>query len=109
MRETTVQLMEPKGKLDVTNAAQFRSQVNTAIAAKAQYLIVDLADVNFMDSSGLGALVAALKAVRASGSELVVCSLSEQVQMLFDLTSMSKIFKVYRSRRDFAEKEGIVL
>jgi anti-anti-sigma factor len=109
MQETTVQLMEPKGKLDVTNAAQFRSQVNAAIAAKSRYLIVDLAGVSFMDSSGLGALVAALKAVRSSGAELLVCSLSEQVQMLFDLTSMSKIFKVYRNRQELAEKEGITL
>ncbi|MGQ9864803.1 MAG: STAS domain-containing protein [Pseudanabaenaceae cyanobacterium] len=109
MPNITVQLLEPKDKLDVTNAAQFRSQVNAAIATQCQYLVVDLANVGFMDSSGLGALVAALKAVRSSGGDLLVCSLSEQVQMLFDLTSMSKIFKVYRNRQDLAEKEGIVL
>jgi anti-sigma B factor antagonist len=104
-----VQSVKPSGRLDVTTAAKFRKDVSELAAKKPKYLIVDLAEVNFMDSSGLGALVSALKSVRATDGEMIVCSLSEQVQMLFELTSMGKIFKIYASAQDFATKENVEL
>jgi anti-sigma B factor antagonist len=48
-----------------------------------------------MNSSGLGALVSILKAVRSAGAELFLCSLSEQVKMIFQLTKMDRVFKIF--------------
>jgi len=47
---------------------------------------------SYMNSSGLGALVSILKAVRSTGAELFICSLSEQVKMIFHLTKMDRVF-----------------
>jgi anti-sigma B factor antagonist len=106
---TLVQTVKPSGRLDVTTAAKFRKDVSDLAGQKPKYLIVDLAEVGFMDSSGLGALVSALKSVKAAEGEMIVCSLSEQVQMLFELTSMGKIFKIYASPQDFATKENVAI
>ena len=54
-----------------------------------------------MDSSGLGALVSALKSIRNSNGDMVICSPNDQVQMLFELTSMTKIFKIYSTINEF--------
>jgi anti-anti-sigma factor len=54
-----------------------------------------------MDSSGLGALVLALKTVRAAGSKLFICSVNEQIKMLFELTSMDRVFEIFPTREDF--------
>lgn len=101
-----IQVIQPAGRLDVTSVAKFRRDVTEIVASKPKFLIVDLSDVNFMDSSGLGALVSALKSIRTVDGDLAICSLSEQVQMLFELTSMSKIFKIYTDRAEFEADAG---
>jgi anti-sigma B factor antagonist len=57
-----------------------------------------------MNSSGIGALVATLKAVRASGAILCICSLSSQVKMIFNLTKMDQVFKPFENRQEFEQK-----
>jgi len=104
-----VRVMQPSGRLDVTNVNQFRREVTDIALLKPKFLLIDLKGISFMDSSGLGALVAALKTIRTAGGELALCSPSDQVQMLFDLTSMGTIFKVYPSREEFAFRVGIKL
>jgi anti-anti-sigma factor len=103
----TVEVIEPLGRLDISNAAQLRRQVTDIAATKPTLLLVDLSNVSFMDSSGLGALVSALKTMRGVGADMALCGANDQVTMLFDLTSMSKIFKIYKSRTDFSEKTGL--
>ena len=102
-----VEIIEPTGRLDINNAAKLRKQVAEIINNKPNLLLVDLKNVSFMDSSGLGALVAALKTVRGIGADMVLCSPNEQVSMLLELTSMSKIFKIYGSRAEFNSKHQV--
>jgi anti-sigma B factor antagonist len=102
-----VEIVKPSGRLDVTSAAKFRRDVAEFAATKPRFLLIDLENVSFMDSSGLGALVSALKTIRSVNGELAVCSLSEQVKMLFDLTSMSKIFTIYANQAEFYSKVGL--
>jgi anti-sigma B factor antagonist len=104
-----VRVMQPSGRLDVTNVNQFRREVSDMAITKPKFLLINLKDISFMDSSGLGALVAALKTIRTAGGELILCSLTDQVQMLFDLTSMGTIFKVYSSPEEFATHANIKL
>ncbi len=104
-----VRVMQPSGRLDVTNVNQFRREVIDIALSKPKILLIDLKDVSFMDSSGLGALVAALKTIRNSGGELALCAPMDQVQMLFDLTNMATIFKVYSSIQDFTFHTGFRL
>jgi anti-anti-sigma factor len=98
-----VKIMQPSGRLDVTTAADFRRQVNdiAALAKPPQYLLVNLQEITFMDSSGLGALVSALKSIRNINGDMVICGANDQVQMLFELTSMNKIFKIYPTVDEF--------
>ncbi|NUN63561.1 STAS domain-containing protein [Pseudanabaena biceps] len=98
-----VKVIKPSGRLDVTTAAEFRRQVSDIAAAPTppKYLLVDLQNITFMDSSGLGALVSALKSIRNSNGDMVICGANDQVQMLFELTSMTKIFKIYENPEDF--------
>jgi anti-anti-sigma factor len=93
-----IKIIEPNGRLDITNVAKFRLDISGLVALKPKVIVIDLKDVSFMDSSGLGALVSALKTARSAQCDLYICSLNDQVKMLFDLTSMSKIFKIYPDR-----------
>lgn len=54
-----------------------------------------------MDSSGLGTLVLSLKTVRNAGIKMFLCSINEQIKMLFELTSMDRVFEIFDNREEF--------
>jgi anti-anti-sigma factor len=59
-----------------------------------------------VDSSGLGAIVAALKSLRSVGGELALCQPSEQVKTLLEITGLERIIKVYPNRQVFDQEHG---
>ena len=102
MAEKNFEILKPSGILDGLSAKELRGEIVELLEkSKPKSILVDLQDVTFMDSAGLGALVSILKTVRFSGTEFCLCSLSEQVKIIFDLTKMEKVFKVYKTRQDF--------
>ncbi|MCU1534627.1 MAG: anti-sigma factor antagonist, partial [Glaciihabitans sp.] len=58
-------------------------------------VVVDLTRVEFMDSSGLGALVSGMKAARLAGGDLRIASPTEQVKLVLQLTNMDRVLPAY--------------
>ncbi len=96
-----VKVVQPSGILDGTKAGHFRQEISNLVESNVDIVLIDFKDVTFMDSSGLGALVLALKTVRAAGGKLFICSVNEQIKMLFELTSMDRVFEIFPTREDF--------
>lgn len=101
---STVKILQPSGILDGASANQLRRDINDVVENGAEIVLVDFQDITFMNSTGLGALVATLRTVRSAGSELFICSLNEQVQMIFQLTKMDRVFKPLANRDEFDQK-----
>jgi anti-anti-sigma factor len=99
-----VQIVEAEGILDGNSAIQIRRRISECLKQNADIILLDLKAVTFIDSSGLGALVAALKTVRSAQAQLYICSICDQVKILFELTSMNRVFQVFPDRATF-EKE----
>ncbi len=99
-----VKVVQPCGILDGESANQLRREISDVVEKGADIVLVDFQDITFMNSTGLGALVATLRAVRSAGSELFICSLNEQVQMIFKLTKMDRVFKSFANRDEFEQK-----
>ena len=99
--DTTVQVLSPSGILDSTQAIAISAQVDEVLEGEAKTLLVDLKETTFVDSSGLGTLVAVLKKTREKGREMAVCSINPQVKMLFELTSMDQVFEIFENREAF--------
>lgn len=88
------------GEIDAYTAPVLRERLDEHISAGRHHLVVDLDDVSFMDSTGLGVLVGRLKLVRVnSGSLLLVCS-SERIMKVFSITGLDKVFNVFVSVDD---------
>ncbi|GAB1539257.1 STAS domain-containing protein [Scytonema sp. NUACC21] len=97
----SVNVLQLSGVIDGSRGNELRSEVKDIMATGANIVLIDLQDVKFIDSSGLGALVSAMKVVRNSGGKLYVCSMNDQVKMLFELTKMDRIFERFRDREEF--------
>ena len=102
--KTEFEVIQPSGILDGTKATEFRQEISKIIKKNTKIILVDFQKVTFMDSSGLGSLVQALKTVRAAGSELFLCSINDQIKMLFELTSMDRVFEIFLNREDFEKQ-----
>jgi len=96
-----VKVVQPTGLLDGVKANQLRRDIGDIVASGANIVLINLQDVTFMDSSGLSALVSALKAVRTAGGKLYLCSINDQVRMVFELTRMDRVFETFSSQDEF--------
>lgn len=96
-----IKVFQPSGVLDATKSQEFREEIMESLENQPKIVLVDLKDITFMDSSGLGALVLAFKNLRAKNIKLVLCSINEQVRILFDLTGMDKVFEIFSNQDEF--------
>jgi anti-sigma B factor antagonist len=75
----------------MVSAARLREAVTSTVAKGHTRIAVDLAGVDFMDSSGLGALISGLKTTRQAGGDLRIAAPSEQVKLVLQLTNMERV------------------
>ncbi|HEY3605778.1 MAG TPA: STAS domain-containing protein [Sporichthyaceae bacterium] len=88
------------GEIDVYTAPKLREQLVDLINAGQYHLVVDMEDVEFLDSTGLGVLVGGLKRVRAhDGSLRLVCT-QERILKIFRITGLTKVFPIHDSVAD---------
>jgi anti-sigma B factor antagonist len=85
--------IKPAGILDGVKANQLRQQVSELLAVGNNRVMLDMADVNFIDSSGLSALIVSLKMLRTAGGDLYLCSIAEPVRNLLSITRMDRLFE----------------
>ncbi|MHC5597011.1 MAG: STAS domain-containing protein [Nostoc sp.] len=96
-----VTVLELSGILDGIRGNELRREVSDVVATGTDILLLDMKKVTFIDSSGLGALVSAMQSVRNAKGKLFVCSISDQVKMLFELTKMDRIFQTFADQDEF--------
>ena len=88
------------GEIDVYTAPTLREHLGALVAAGKYHLVLDLDQVAFLDSTGLGVLVGGLKRVRAhDGSLHLVCS-QERILKVFRITGLTKVFPIHDSVPD---------
>ncbi|ELS32662.1 MULTISPECIES: STAS domain-containing protein [Pseudanabaena] len=96
-----IEVMQPIGHLDATSTNYFRQQASDVLDRKPDVLLIDLQHLKQMDSSGLGALIFALRTSKAIGCKFALCSISEYVDFLLEVTSMKTLFEVFENRSHF--------
>lgn len=99
LKEGLAVLTVTEARLVAANAPNLREELGKAIDGGLNRIVLDLTAVSFIDSSGLGAIVGALKRVSARG-DLVVCGLGPAAAQLFRLTRMDKVFRIFDSADD---------
>ncbi|WP_427159492.1 STAS domain-containing protein [Aliinostoc sp. HNIBRCY26] len=96
-----VQVVKLSGIINTTNSLELRENITHLVDSGAKIVLVDCQEVTFMDSSALGSLVLAFKTLRAAGTKLFLCSINEQVRILFELTGMDSVFEIFTNQDEF--------
>jgi anti-sigma B factor antagonist len=83
------------GRLNMVAAPRLRELVAATVQDGRSRVVVDLADTEFIDSSGLGALIAGLKTARAAGGDLRIARPPVQVTTVLELTNLHRVLRPY--------------
>jgi anti-sigma B factor antagonist len=90
------QVLTVHGEVDVMTTPRVRAHLVALLSDGRPQVIVDLEGVSFLDSSGLGALVAALKLARSRGGELrLVCNEQRSVRKVLEVTGLDRVLQRY--------------
>jgi anti-sigma B factor antagonist len=95
-----VAVLEFSGRLDAYESPRVAEWLDKAMSREAPRLVVNLAGVNFIDSTGLAKLVQAMKRCRQSGGDLHLSALQQPVRIIFELTRLDKAFQVFATEED---------
>jgi anti-sigma B factor antagonist len=102
-----VALVEVRGELDVRTAPELRDLVERLIAEGDRRLVVDLNLVDYLDSTGLGALVRSARCVNAADGELQIVCDSPRIQRIMEIAGLTRVLALCLSRADAFERLGV--
>jgi anti-anti-sigma factor len=88
-------------RLDAKNSIEFKTKVMNLINVTGKYqIVIDLHQINFMDSSGVGVFLALLRFLNSVKGELKICSITQAVRTILELVSLHKILDIYPTLED---------
>ncbi|NMG21545.1 STAS domain-containing protein [Brasilonema bromeliae] len=90
-----VVLFQPEGRIDLQGGIALSEKMSAIVPQRNQLWVIDLAKVDFMDSSGLVSLVKSLKLARQSGCRLVLCNVQAPVRLVLELTQLDSVFEIF--------------
>ena len=93
--ENGVTVLEPTGRLDVAGAPALREAFSELPKQASTRVIIDMEGVSFVDSTGLGSVIAGLKQLRGSQGQLRLAAPNQQVRVVLELTTLDSVFPYF--------------
>ena len=93
-------LITVSGEVDLATSPDLDTAVIAAIDSGTSSVVIDLTDVSFMDSSGLGVMVRALKRCREAENDLDLVITNERVLKVFGITGLDQVIPIHASIQD---------
>ncbi|HKC19304.1 MAG TPA: STAS domain-containing protein [Candidatus Dormibacteraeota bacterium] len=93
--EGGVTVVAPTGRLDVAGAPTLKDAMSELAQNGQPRVVIDMEGVSFVDSTGLGSVIAALKQIRNRQGELRLAAPNQQVRVVLELTTLDKVFPYF--------------
>ncbi|GAC1678795.1 MAG: anti-sigma factor antagonist BldG [Candidatus Dormibacteraceae bacterium] len=90
-----VTVVAPTGRLDVAGAPTLKEPISEALKNGPPRVVLDMEGISFVDSTGLGSVIAALKQIRSSQGDLRLAAPNQQVRVVLELTTLDRVFPYF--------------
>ena len=90
--EKDVWIIEPQGEIDIYTSPTFKNKVLDSYNEKKTDLVVDGERLDYIDSTGLGALISIFKAIEEDENKIHLINIKPNIKKLFDITELDKLF-----------------
>ncbi|NET58810.1 MAG: STAS domain-containing protein [Symploca sp. SIO2E6] len=101
--DTEVIVLAPVGRLDITTAWQFRLKLQECISKLSCHVVINLSQVNFIDSSGLTSLVAGMRDADKTKGSFRICNVHPEAKLVFEVTMMDSVFEIFDTEEEALE------
>lgn len=88
-------LLRPMGRIDSSNAGAFEARLVQAVGNGSSGIVVDMAQLTYISSAGLRALLVAAKKARPAGGRILLAAMSPHIREVFDLSGFSSLFEIH--------------
>ena len=92
---SNARVFQPHGRLDAESGTELRQEIEKFCRNNETLILLDMSEISFTNSAGLGLLVAIFKDIKKIGGKIVLANLHPTVSDLFEVTQLNKIFAVY--------------
>jgi len=96
-QEENITVLILSGRFDALMAKEFKASIAGLIETRQVKIVLDMTLVDFIDSSGLGALVGSMKGVTKEQGEIKIAGLTREVHTIFELTRLHRILDIFES------------
>ncbi|MBN2078219.1 MAG: STAS domain-containing protein [Spirochaetes bacterium] len=93
-------IVEIDGDIDYFSVGELKNSIFALINDRVRSIILDLKDVEYMDSSGIGLIVTAFKVMNGYGGRIALVHVQEDILALLKLATVDSIMKIYESAND---------
>ena len=97
-------IVEISGDVDLYTSPKVRKNIIELTSKKIPNVIIDLSNVNYMDSSGVATLVEGLQIIEKYSGKLLLCSLNTMVREVFELSRLDTVFSIYENLKVLKEQ-----
>lgn len=95
-----ISILKWKNEINIYNAQSFKAVIDDLIARNRILVVLNLEEINYIDSSGLGVLITCMKQLAKIGGFLKICGLSESVQHVFRIMQSRTLFEIHDTEID---------
>lgn len=99
-RDSGTLVIQAADRLDVVNAQLFHDELDAAIEYSERAVVIDMADLTYISSAGLRVILQMLRRMQSQNARLALCSLSDDVQEVFDISGFARLIDIRNSRAE---------
>ena len=99
-----IPILNVAGEIDIYTAPRFKEAITEMITQGHTNILIDMAGVDFMDSSGFGTLLSATKPLRPVAGSLSLCGCNEAITRMLEITRLNTLFRVFKNREEALQR-----
>jgi anti-sigma B factor antagonist len=93
-QDKEVLVVKPEGDVDIYTSIKFKNEVVSSFEERNVDILIDGSKLEYLDSTGLGALISLLKMVRETDNGITIENLKPNIRKLFNITELDKLFTI---------------
>ena len=102
--QNNIRIAEISGRIDPSTTAYFEEELNKILTDNRPKVLLNMKQVDYISSSGLRVFITALKKVRGANGELKICSMSPNIQKIFEISGFVQLFDISSSEEEALQK-----
>ncbi len=103
-----LRIISCQGRMDANSSPKFKEYLKSLLDKGDTRLVITMDEVEFLDSSGLGALVACMRKAKEKKGEIKISGLRPEVRTIFDMTRVSRLFDIHPDAASAVKAFGVL-